>query len=340
MTLAESTAFFRRAAGGSTPEDEFYQALLDSGDYGETTAAAFAFALNGDEQQAEDIRLDAWPGNYSGVVGDDPLTDVHVWLDLIGFIPVIGEFADITNAALYILEGDAANAAISAAATIPFIGSLAPARRAATNLGGELIESVQLADGTVIHTIRRADGTTAQVAQLADGQILAGPSTLVRRQAPVSSGGSGPSGSGPSGSGPSGSGPSGSGPGGSGPGGSGPGGSGPGRTGTVWDDVAETGPVYAGTEVPTSFRLGLDDGTEVWIHPNATEHLAERVLNAGATGPVTTQNQILSLQAALSEVNRQGVSLGRIYNVNGWELQFSIRPADDLVVVNHALYRG
>ncbi len=32
----------------------------------------------------------------------------------------------------------------------------------------------------------------------------------------------------------------------------------------------------------------LDDGTEVWVHPNATEHLAERVLDAGATGPVTT----------------------------------------------------
>jgi hypothetical protein len=31
-------------------------------------------------------------------------------------------------------------------------------------------------------------------------------------------------------------------------------------TGTVWDDVVETGARYPGTEVPRSFRLGLDDG--------------------------------------------------------------------------------
>lgn len=111
-------------------------------------------------------------------------------------------------------------------------------------------------------------------------------------------------------------------------------------TGTVWDDVVETGARYPGTEVPRSFRLGLDDGTEVWVHPNATEHLAERVLNAGATGPVTTQSQIRSLQTAVSEVNRQGVSLGQMYNVSGWQLQFSMRSTDDLVVVNHALYTG
>lgn len=110
--------------------------------------------------------------------------------------------------------------------------------------------------------------------------------------------------------------------------------------GTVWDDVVATGARYPGTEVPRSFRLGLDDGTEVWVHPNATEHLAERVLNGGATGPVTTQSQIRSLQTAVSEVNRQGVSLGQMYNVNGWQLQFNIRSTDDLVVVNHALYTG
>jgi hypothetical protein len=78
----------------------------------------------------------------------------------------------------------------------------------------------------------------------------------------------------------------------------------------------------------------------VWVHPNATEHLAERVLNGGATGPVTTQSQIRSLQTAVSEVNRQGVSLGQMYKVNGWQLQFNIRSTDDLVVVNHALYTG
>ena len=58
------------------------------------------------------------------------------------------------------------------------------------------------------------------------------------------------------------------------------------------------------------------------------------------TGPVTTQSQIPSLQTALSKVSDEGVSLNRMYDVNGWELQFSIRQTDDLVVVNHALYTG
>lgn len=50
------------------------------------------------------------------------MTGVHNVLDVAGLIPGVGEIADGLNAAIYILEGDKANAAFSAAAMIPFAG--------------------------------------------------------------------------------------------------------------------------------------------------------------------------------------------------------------------------
>ena len=112
---------------------------------------------------------------------ESAVSDPHVWLDGIGLIPLVGEWADAVNAGLYLVEGDYANSGLSAVAALPFVGPLGPVRRAANELGGELIQSVQVIEGgQAIHTIRRADGTIVNVVQIADGQILGGPSTLVR----------------------------------------------------------------------------------------------------------------------------------------------------------------
>ncbi|KZB79208.1 hypothetical protein AVL48_16540 [Amycolatopsis regifaucium] len=46
----------------------------------------------------------------------------HAALDVAGVIPVVGEAADLANAAWYAAEGDHANAALSAASAIPFAG--------------------------------------------------------------------------------------------------------------------------------------------------------------------------------------------------------------------------
>lgn len=47
---------------------------------------------------------------------------VHIVLDGIGLVPVVGEVADLINGGLYLLEGDGVNATLSFAATIPFAG--------------------------------------------------------------------------------------------------------------------------------------------------------------------------------------------------------------------------
>jgi len=51
----------------------------------------------------------------------------HTALDIAGLVPMVGELADLANAGLYCLEKDYANAAISAAAAIPFYGNAATA---------------------------------------------------------------------------------------------------------------------------------------------------------------------------------------------------------------------
>jgi len=50
------------------------------------------------------------------------LNKVHTTLDIIGLLPGFGEPADFANAGLYLIEGDAVNASISLAATLPFVG--------------------------------------------------------------------------------------------------------------------------------------------------------------------------------------------------------------------------
>jgi hypothetical protein len=54
---------------------------------------------------------------------------IHWSLDLAGFVPFLGEPADLLNAGLYFLEGDAVNATISAASAIPLYGIIASGSR-------------------------------------------------------------------------------------------------------------------------------------------------------------------------------------------------------------------
>ncbi|WP_437724681.1 PAAR-like domain-containing protein [Sorangium sp. So ce861] len=67
---------------------------------------------------------------------------VHTGLDIVGFIPGLGEIADGLNAAIYLAEGDYLNAAISAAGMIPFGGAAATGGRLAAKAGKAVAEAV------------------------------------------------------------------------------------------------------------------------------------------------------------------------------------------------------
>ncbi|MBO5537757.1 MAG: hypothetical protein J5971_01725 [Prevotella sp.] len=89
------------------------------------------------------------------------LDAVHSMLDVIGMIPG-GDFADFLNAGIYAIEGDYANAGISAAAMIPVVGNFAT--------GGKLINGVakytksNMKYGREMHKLYRAGE--------ADGRLL------------------------------------------------------------------------------------------------------------------------------------------------------------------------
>jgi hypothetical protein len=114
-------------------------------------------------------------------------------------------------------------------------------------------------------------------------------------------------------------------------------------TGTVWDDVKPTQPPWPGTVVPRSFELSTGSG-RVWVHGNATEHIAERataMLNRGVSREavdLATQQQIRSLQAAVESATRNGVPFGQLIRVGGWELKFAPpRGPGQLPALIHAL---
>jgi hypothetical protein len=113
---------------------------------------------------------------------------------------------------------------------------------------------------------------------------------------------------------------------------------------TVWDRVKPTQEVWPEAEIPRSFELTTQNGQRVWVHGNATEHLAERVV--GANGPtlrielgrIVQQSQLTSLEAAVSAATKNGIPYNQPIRVGGWELIFRPgRAAGDLPALVHAL---
>jgi RHS repeat-associated protein len=115
------------------------------------------------------------------------------------------------------------------------------------------------------------------------------------------------------------------------------------KTGTVWDSIKATQPLYEGTAIPRSFEMATANG-KVWVHGNATEHMAEyatSMLNRGVSPTmvnVGTQAQMTSLQSAVNAATANGVTYGKLLNVGGWELKFGApQQAGQLPALIHAL---
>src|SRR5262249_34581951 len=101
------------------------------------------------------------------------------------------------------------------------------------------------------------------------------------------------------------------------------------ETGTVWDAITATQDVYEGTVIPRSFILETE-GADVWVAPNATEHLPEYVYTRLEKEAVTsfstniwTQMQLNSLRTAVGAATSEGVAYGIPLKVGAWELVFS-----------------
>ena len=114
-------------------------------------------------------------------------------------------------------------------------------------------------------------------------------------------------------------------------------------TGTVWDSIKATQGVWSGTSIPRSFELTAGN-SRVWVHGNATEHLAEYATSMPNRGVsmdlvrVGTQQQLRSLQAAVEAATANGMTYNRLMTVGGWELKFAAPRAEgQLPALIHAL---
>lgn len=117
-------------------------------------------------------------------------------------------------------------------------------------------------------------------------------------------------------------------------------------TGTVWDRIKPTQSNYPGSQLPRSFELHTDN-VSVWVHGNATEHMAEYLAGKARRGAskasidMATQAQLSSREAAVAEAARGGLPLDKLITVGDWELKFGPpREAGMLPVLIHALYKG
>ncbi|CAM2063905.1 DUF1308 domain-containing protein [Sulfidibacter corallicola] len=72
----------------------------------------------------------SWWGGLTSAISNMSLSDiVHTTLDVVGLVPGLGEVADGLNALIYLAEGNYTDAALSAAAMIPFAGAAATAAK-------------------------------------------------------------------------------------------------------------------------------------------------------------------------------------------------------------------
>lgn len=115
------------------------------------------------------------------------------------------------------------------------------------------------------------------------------------------------------------------------------------KTGTVWDSIKPTQPVYPGSVIPRSFEMTLSDGQSVWVHGNATEHLAQYAQmlaerNLPEVVRLKTQLELTNLQGAVNAATKGGIAYDQLITIDGWELKFGApREPGQLPALIHAL---
>ena len=92
--------------------------------------------------------------------------------------------------------------------------------------------------------------------------------------------------------------------------------------------------------------MSLPNGQKVWVHGNATEHLAELAQSKAVNFTpeavrLASQEQLRSLQAAVDLATQNGISYNQLINVGGWELKFAFpKVPGQLPALIHALQGG
>jgi len=102
--------------------------------------------------------VDAWNA-AEHFVTHDPLEALHTGLDIVGFVPVVGDVANAANALIYLGQGDVKDAALSGVALIPVAGGVAIAARMAAK-GEKAVQVLSAAqrDERIIQALGKIPG--------------------------------------------------------------------------------------------------------------------------------------------------------------------------------------
>jgi len=113
----------------------------------------------------------------------------------------------------------------------------------------------------------------------------------------------------------------------------------------VWNDITPTQPNYPGTALSRSFVIKTD-GETLWVHGNATEHMAEYLIKQTSTGhsrestKLAAQIMLYDMQQSLGAVTKNGVSYGRILHHGNWNFIINkARNGESYDAVIHAILK-
>jgi hypothetical protein len=83
-----------------------------------------------------------------------------------------------------------------------------------------------------------------------------------------------------------------------------------GNSGTVWDYIKMTDPMYENTRIPKSFVLTTEGNKKFWINPNATDHMRDYIRvsrNISHGMPMNSQSLLSSLKSAIETAVESGI---------------------------------
>src|SRR5579863_190333 len=118
-------------------------------------------------------------------------------------------------------------------------------------------------------------------------------------------------------------------------------------TGTVWNNITPTDPVYPGTKIPKSFELTVGK-EKFWVCPNSTEHMLEYIQGKikehkkiiTHNMPMNCQSLLTGFKSAVEQAKSQGIKYDTMIRIGCWEFRCGMPRKEGLLpTIYHANFK-
>jgi hypothetical protein len=118
-------------------------------------------------------------------------------------------------------------------------------------------------------------------------------------------------------------------------------------TGTVWNNIKPTDPMYLGTKIPKSFELTVGK-EKFWVCPNSTEHMLEYIQGKikehkkiiTHNMPMNCQSLLTGFKSAVEQAVSQGIKYDTMIRIDCWEFRFGMPRKEGLLpTIYHANFK-